>query len=180
MAELIHVPYDVTVRLALASLERNLLPDAVVRRFTRLLLASRLRSGYKNSSELQLSDLLHFVHCKYLSFSMCNLLKEEHVYFEFGGLSSLKEIELVINQVRCNRYYVCSELIVSLSPALREMPIAIKTDQPKAQHYELPTSFFKLVLGNNLKYRYKAIGKFYFLIHTADICMHVFICVKMT
>ena len=38
--------------------------------------------------------------------------------------------------------------------ALREMPIAIKTDDPKTQHYELPTSFFKLVLGNNLKYRY--------------------------
>lgn len=37
--------------------------------------------------------------------------------------------------------------------ALREMPIAIKTDEPKVQHYELPTSFFKLVLGKNLKYR---------------------------
>ncbi|KAL8166502.1 hypothetical protein V2J09_008001 [Rumex salicifolius] len=33
------------------------------------------------------------------------------------------------------------------------MPIAIKTEKPKAQHYELPTSFFKLVLGNHLKYR---------------------------
>ncbi|XP_022139475.1 (S)-coclaurine N-methyltransferase isoform X2 [Momordica charantia] len=98
MAELMQLPYDVTVRLALASLERNLLPDAVVRRFTRLLLAARLRSGYKPSSQLQLSDLLHFVH------------------------------------------------------SLREMPIAIKTDQPKAQHYELPTSFFNLVLGKHLKY----------------------------
>ena len=44
--------------------------------------------------------------------------------------------------------------------ALREMPIAIKTDDPKTQHYELPTSFFKLVLGNNLKYRY-----FFFFVH---------------
>lgn len=33
------------------------------------------------------------------------------------------------------------------------MPIAIKTDKPKTQHYELPTSFFKLVLGKNFKYR---------------------------
>ncbi|RVX17667.1 (S)-coclaurine N-methyltransferase [Vitis vinifera] len=35
---------------------------------------------------------------------------------------------------------------------LEEMPIAIKTEDPKSQHYELPTSFFKLVLGKNLKY----------------------------
>ncbi|AQK66240.1 S-adenosyl-L-methionine-dependent methyltransferase superfamily protein [Zea mays] len=32
------------------------------------------------------------------------------------------------------------------------MPIAIETDKAKAQHYELPTTFFKLVLGRNLKY----------------------------
>lgn len=56
-------PYDASVRLMLASLERNLLPDAVIRRLTRLLLASRLRSGYKPTSELQLSNLLNFAHC---------------------------------------------------------------------------------------------------------------------
>ena len=33
------------------------------------------------------------------------------------------------------------------------MPITIETDEAKAQHYELPTTFFKLVLGRNLKYR---------------------------
>lgn len=60
---LVHVPYDATVRLMLASLERNLLPDAVLRRLTRLLLASRLRSGYKSSAEIQSSSLLHFAHC---------------------------------------------------------------------------------------------------------------------
>ncbi|XP_057959261.1 (S)-coclaurine N-methyltransferase isoform X2 [Malania oleifera] len=98
MDKLIQRPYEATVRLMLASLERNLLPDAVIRILTRLLLASRLRSGYRPSSDLQLSDLLHFSHC------------------------------------------------------LREMPIAIDTDKPKAQHYELPTSFFKLVLGKHLKY----------------------------
>ncbi|XP_010526044.1 PREDICTED: (S)-coclaurine N-methyltransferase-like isoform X2 [Tarenaya hassleriana] len=37
-------------------------------------------------------------------------------------------------------------------PTLQEMPIAIKTEEPKAQHYELPTAFFKLVLGRNMKY----------------------------
>ncbi|XP_059662026.1 (S)-coclaurine N-methyltransferase-like [Cornus florida] len=98
MDTLVQVPYDATVRLMLASLERNLLPDAVIRRLTRLLLASRLRSTYRPSSHLQLFDLLQFAH------------------------------------------------------SLREMPIAIKTDEPKSQHYELPTSFFKLVLGKNLKY----------------------------
>lgn len=36
--------------------------------------------------------------------------------------------------------------------ALEEMPVAIETDTAKAQHYELPTNFFKLVLGRNLKY----------------------------
>lgn len=95
---IVQVPYDATVRLMLASLERNLLPDAVIRRLTRLLLAGRLRSCYKPSPELQLSDLLHFVH------------------------------------------------------SLREMPIAVMTEKPKSQHYELPTSFFKIVLGNHLKY----------------------------
>ncbi|CAN6588703.1 unnamed protein product [Malus baccata var. baccata] len=98
MNRVMQAPYDASVRFALASLERNLLPDAVVRRLTRLLLASRLRSGYRPSSELQLSDLLQFVQ------------------------------------------------------SLKEMPIAIKTDDPKAQHYEVPTSFFKMVLGKNLKY----------------------------
>ncbi|XP_075484628.1 (S)-coclaurine N-methyltransferase-like isoform X2 [Primulina tabacum] len=95
---LMKVPYEATVRLMLTSLERNLLPDPVVRRLTRILLASRLRSHYKTSAYLQLSDMLEFAH------------------------------------------------------SLREMPIAIKTEMPKDQHYEVPTSFFKLVLGKHLKY----------------------------
>ncbi|KAL3500814.1 hypothetical protein ACH5RR_039907 [Cinchona calisaya] len=98
MEAIVQAPYDATVKLMLASLERNLLPDVVIRRFTRLLLAGRLRSGYKPTSEQQLSDLLAFAH------------------------------------------------------SLREMPIAIRTDAAKSQHYELPTSFFKLVLGEHLKY----------------------------
>lgn len=60
-------PYDATVRFMLASLERNLLPDGVIRRLTRLLLASRLCSGYRSSTELQLSHLLQFAHCAYIS-----------------------------------------------------------------------------------------------------------------
>ncbi|KAL9268201.1 (S)-coclaurine N-methyltransferase-like protein [Drosera capensis] len=98
MDSLIQVPYDATVKLMLASLEQNLLPDAVIRRLTRLLLAGRLRSGYTPSAELQLAGLVDFAH------------------------------------------------------SLREMPIAIQADKPKVQHYDLPTSFFKLVLGEHLTY----------------------------
>ncbi|PKA63343.1 (S)-coclaurine N-methyltransferase [Apostasia shenzhenica] len=104
MDALLQLPYDAVVRAALASLERNLLPDAVVRRLTRLLLASRLRLGYLPSAHLQLSDLLRFKNCK------------------------------------------------GFAQTLEEMPIAVETDMAKSQHYELPTSFFKLVLGRNLKY----------------------------
>ncbi|PIA42937.1 hypothetical protein AQUCO_02000409v1 [Aquilegia coerulea] len=98
MEGLIQVPYNVTVKMMLSSLERNILPDLLVRKLTKLLLSSRLRNGYKPTSEEQLSDLLHF------------------------------------------------------ALSLQEMPIAIKTDIPKSQHYELPTSFFNLVLGKHMKY----------------------------
>ncbi|KAI3754831.1 hypothetical protein L1987_54622 [Smallanthus sonchifolius] len=94
MSNIMQVPYDATVKLILASLERNLLPDAVTRRLTRLLLAARLRS----CSHQQLQHLLDFVQ------------------------------------------------------SLKEMPIAVKTEDAKSQHYELPTSFFNLVLGKNFKY----------------------------
>ncbi|KAG0454711.1 hypothetical protein HPP92_024003 [Vanilla planifolia] len=98
MQALVQLPYDAAVRAAMASLERNLLPDAVVRRLIRVLLASRLRLGYLPSAELQVAQLLRF------------------------------------------------------KKSLEDMPIAVQTDKPKSQHYELPTSFFKLVLGKNLKY----------------------------
>lgn len=57
--------------------------------------------------------------------------------------------------------------------ALREMPVAIKTDEPKTQHYELPTSFFKLVLGKNLKYRFFSLHCFWSLIPL--LLSHLFI-----
>eukprot|EP00262_Sarcandra_glabra_P022200 TRINITY_DN9750_c0_g1_i1.p1 TRINITY_DN9750_c0_g1~~TRINITY_DN9750_c0_g1_i1.p1 ORF type:complete len:356 (+),score=47.21 TRINITY_DN9750_c0_g1_i1:25-1092(+) len=98
MESLIQLPYDATVRLMLSSLERNLLPDIVIRKLTRHLLAGRLRLSYKPSAHLQLFHLMQFAH------------------------------------------------------SLEQMPIAVETDKPKSQHYELPTSFFKLVLGQNLKY----------------------------
>ncbi|CAE6162473.1 unnamed protein product [Arabidopsis arenosa] len=98
MEKIIDVAYGASVKAGLTLLEKNLLPDLVIRRLTRLLLAGRLRSGYKPTAEMQLSDLLRFV------------------------------------------------------DSIKKMPIAINTEKPKTQHYELPTAFFELVLGRNMKY----------------------------
>jgi cyclopropane-fatty-acyl-phospholipid synthase len=40
----------------------------------------------------------------------------------------------------------------ALIAKLRQSPIAISTDDPNRQHYEVPTEFFQLVLGRWLKY----------------------------
>ncbi|KAH7523847.1 (S)-coclaurine N-methyltransferase [Ziziphus jujuba] len=103
MNGIFEAPRDATMRMMLNLLNRNLLPDALIRRLIRRFLAGRLRHGYELSSQLQLSQLLQFVR------------------------------------------------------SLKEMPITLRnstttTDQPKSDTYELPTSFFKLVLGNSLKF----------------------------
>jgi len=41
---------------------------------------------------------------------------------------------------------------VKLLDKLRQSPIAIETDRPNVQHYEVPAEFFQLVLGKRLKY----------------------------
>jgi cyclopropane-fatty-acyl-phospholipid synthase len=35
---------------------------------------------------------------------------------------------------------------------LKQMPVAIATDEANQQHYEVPTRFYQLVLGKHLKY----------------------------
>ncbi len=35
---------------------------------------------------------------------------------------------------------------------LKQMPVAIATDEANEQHYEVPTRFYQLVLGKHLKY----------------------------
>jgi cyclopropane-fatty-acyl-phospholipid synthase len=40
----------------------------------------------------------------------------------------------------------------ALIEKLRQSPIAIRTDDPNQQHYEVPTEFFQLVLGKWMKY----------------------------
>ena len=41
---------------------------------------------------------------------------------------------------------------MNLVEELRKSPIAIHTDDANEQHYELPTEFFKLILGKHMKY----------------------------
>ncbi len=45
-----------------------------------------------------------------------------------------------------------SERRRSLLARLAQSPIAIRTDDPNRQHYEVPTDFFQLILGKWLKY----------------------------
>ena len=76
--------YGAAARSALAALERNLIPDAVTRRLTRLLLARRLRQGYLPSAPLQLQQLLHFVHCESVHRSVAssvNLVPRKQLLF---------------------------------------------------------------------------------------------------
>ncbi len=79
-------------------LEKNVLPDSVVRYGIRRLLRERLRDEWKATCELQ----------------------QEHF----------------MNLVR----------------TLRQSPIAVHTRDANAQHYEVPTEFFRLVLGKHMKY----------------------------
>eukprot|EP00899_Mesostigma_viride_P000745 jgi/Mesvir1/10671/Mv13763-RA.1 len=78
--------------------ETNMVPDAVVRRGVRLLLAGRLKELRKPTLAEEQKDLMDFV--KYL----------------------------------------------------KTQPIATHTPEANEQHYEVPTEFYKLVLGKNLKY----------------------------
>jgi len=79
-------------------LERNLLPDPLIRFGIRRLLAQRLRDEGKGNPEAQQAHLQQFVE------------------------------------------------------RLRVSPIAVHTADANEQHYEVPTEFFKLVLGRNMKY----------------------------
>jgi cyclopropane-fatty-acyl-phospholipid synthase len=42
--------------------------------------------------------------------------------------------------------------LLALETTLRHSPIAVATDAANAQHYEVPSAFFRLVLGPHLKY----------------------------
>ena len=46
----------------------------------------------------------------------------------------------------------CSEALAEFIAVLKESPIAIKTGAANEQHYEVPTDFFRLVLGPRMKY----------------------------
>ena len=57
---------EATMGLLLISPQLNLVPDALIRRVIRMFIASHLRHCYTPSPDLQLSQLLHFVHCTYM------------------------------------------------------------------------------------------------------------------
>jgi hypothetical protein len=62
--------YDAVLRLGIQALEANVLPDFVLRRATRALLKSRLKTLYKSTGEEQLQALMSFVQCAF-SFLLC-------------------------------------------------------------------------------------------------------------
>lgn len=64
MKVILEVPCEATVRVLIASLERNLLPDVVIRTLIRLFIETRLRHTSKLS--VQISHLLQCVRCMYL------------------------------------------------------------------------------------------------------------------
>ncbi len=45
-----------------------------------------------------------------------------------------------------------SKALEHYADSLRKMPVAIETDKANEQHYEVPSEFYKLVLGDYLKY----------------------------
>ena len=79
-------------------LEKNLIPDSLIRMRIRSLLAERLKQETKATQELQQEHLMQII--------------EE----------------------------------------LKNSPIAIETKAANEQHYEVPTQFFKYVMGKNMKY----------------------------
>ena len=83
------MPYEMSVKIMVGSLEKNLLPDAVISRLIRFLLASRLRSGYKPTSDLQLSDHLNFIHC---NFSLYLSEKIAALHMHFATITSTASI----------------------------------------------------------------------------------------
>jgi len=86
------------MKVLVALLQRNLLPDFIIRRLIRLFIDARLRHTSKPTIELQRTQLIQFAN------------------------------------------------------TLKEMPICLHTGNPEAEVYELPTTFFQMVLEKNLKF----------------------------
>ncbi|KAM7257748.1 hypothetical protein ACFE04_013489 [Oxalis oulophora] len=68
-------------RLMLGLLERKILPDLITRKLIQLFLASRLRSSYKLTADLQLMDLLLFL-CCYIADKSSSLEDAEEAMLE--------------------------------------------------------------------------------------------------
>jgi cyclopropane-fatty-acyl-phospholipid synthase len=86
------------MKLSLRLLEKNLLPDPLIRSGVRRLLRARLRQERQPDPEAQQAHFMRFIE------------------------------------------------------ALKASPIAVHTADANAQHYEVPTEFFQLILGRHMKY----------------------------
>lgn len=89
---------DAALRMSMSALQRNVIPDVLLRWGVRKLLEGRLQDITQPTLEAHMHHLLAFVQ------------------------------------------------------SLKEMPIAVNTEDANAQHYEVPTEFYQLVLGKRLKY----------------------------
>jgi cyclopropane-fatty-acyl-phospholipid synthase len=65
-------------------------------------------------------------------------------------------LRIVLNRSLRRRYALSPDVVQAEKQALidklKRSPIAIRTDDPNFQHYEVPVEFFQLVLGKWLKY----------------------------
>eukprot|EP00897_Mesotaenium_endlicherianum_P005647 jgi/Mesen1/510/ME000104S10602 len=161
MASILQYPYDATLKSGIWALERNLLPDLLIRRACRALINMRLKSSTKDTVEEQLQDLLDFVRCKAdprVIFSV-RVEKESKDDLSSGSV----HIRLGVSEGDV-RLFSAGMRVSEGGPlrgershlwgwaALKAMPIAINTQDANEQHYEVPTEFYQLFLGKHLKY----------------------------
>lgn len=83
----------------------------------------------------------------YLSLVEKNIIPDWLIRFKIRGLlkARLKDEYLGNNEERQNR-------LIHLIDELKSSPIAVNTMDANEQHYEVPTSFYQLVMGDHLKY----------------------------
>lgn len=63
-----------------------------------------------------------------------------------------QKLDKTLKKVRSNNCEVRQQRLLQHIEELKQMPLAIATDEANEQHYELPTVFFQHCLGTHLKY----------------------------
>ncbi|KAF3438321.1 hypothetical protein FNV43_RR21083 [Rhamnella rubrinervis] len=96
MNGIFQAPCEATMKLLIASLERNLLPDMVIRRLIRLFIEARLRHVSRPTIELQRSQLIQFA----------NSLKEMPISMHTGKPEAdVYELPTTFFQIACSCCY---------------------------------------------------------------------------